>query len=58
MFTHQYVLLVGMAAIVYKTVDQNASLAVTGLMEGVFLAVNQDGKDLIVICVMTLIIFY
>ena len=38
--------------------DQNASLAVAGLMESVNFAVNQDGKDVTVTRVMTLMIKY
>ena len=43
-YFYQYVPLVGMEGIVRTNVDQTAFLAVTGLMESVNLAANQDGK--------------
>ena len=56
LLTHQLVLLVGMEGIVHTNVDQTAFLAVTGLMESVNLAANQDGKDHTVTRVITFII--
>lgn len=43
-YFYQYVPLVGMEGIVHNNVDQTVSPAVTGLLESVNLAANQDGK--------------
>ena len=56
LFNHKNVFVDHMAEIVHKSVDQTASLPVTGLMESANLAAIQDGKDLTVTQVMPFII--